>query len=240
MRSDERRTANRQDQRVAEDGAPRTPGWFPTLLDLEKFHSAEEFAVGVYDQVQTYLGFWRKTANAARKFYEEHDFGEFKRTGGRRPWKALLTAAIQDLASQKQDVRPVFLWDEVPYMIDHIRRADGGQAAVEVLDTLRSLRQEHPELRMVYSGSIGLHHVLDGIRDGTMSSEPVNDMYPVEVPPLATHDAVRLASDLIQGENLQVTNPQQSAEVIAEEADCFPFYIHHIVAGLRRTAFGRT
>ena len=27
---------------------------------------------------------------------------------------------------------------------------------------------------------------------------------------------------------------QKSAEVIADEADCFPFYIHHIVAGLRK------
>ena len=70
-------------------------------------------------------------------------------------------------------------------MIDHIRLADGEQAAVEVLDTLRSLRQENPGLRMVFSGSIGLHHVLGSIRDGKMSSEPVNDMYPVEVPPLA-------------------------------------------------------
>ena len=141
---------------------------------------------------------------------------------------------MRDLCSQKQQIRPVFLWDEVPYMIDHIRRADGELAAVEVLDTLRSLRQEHPELRMVFSGSIGLHHVLVAIRDGKMSSEPVNDMYQVEVPPLATADAVKLAEDLIQGESLQASNARESAEVIAEEADRFPFYIHHIVAGLRK------
>ncbi len=218
-------------RKMAHEGSP---GWFPTLLDVEKFHSAEEFADGVYFQVQTYLGFWRKTANAAQRFYEEHEFGDFKRTGGRRPWKALLTTAIRDLISQKQELRPVFFWDEVPYMIDHIRRADGEQAAVEVLDTLRSLRQEHPELRMVFSGSIGLHHVLDCIRDGKMSSEPVNDMYQVEVPPLAREDAIRLALELIQGEGLPSGNPRQSAEVIVSEADCFPFYIHHIVAGLRK------
>ena len=150
-------------RKMASDGAP---GWFPVLLDLEKFHSAEEFAVGVYEQVQGYLGTWKKTANAARKIYEDHEFEHFKRTSGRRPWKALLTAAVHDLLAEKQEVRPVFLWDEVPYMIDHIRRADGEQAAVEVLDTLRSLRQEYPDLRMVFSGSIGLHHVLGSIRDG--------------------------------------------------------------------------
>jgi hypothetical protein len=87
---------------------------------------------------------------------------------------------------------------------------------------------------MVFSGSIGLHHVLGSIRDGKMSSEPVNDMYPVEVPPLAVEDAVKLAEDLIEGENLRVSNKRKSAEVIAEEADRFPFYIHHIVAGLRK------
>ncbi len=210
------------------------PGWFPVLLDLEKFHSAEEFAVAVYEQVQGYLGTWKKAANAARKIYEDHEFGQFKKTSGPRPWKALLTAAVHDLVSAKQDVRPVFLWDEVPYMIDNIRRADGEQAAIEVLDTLRSLRQEHPGLRMVYSGSIGLHHVLDNIRDGKMSSEPVNDMHPVEVPPLSLADAVRLAGDLVQGENLYASDLRESTEVIAREADCFPFYIHHIVAGLRQ------
>ncbi|WP_422928856.1 hypothetical protein [Singulisphaera sp. PoT] len=212
----------------------KAEGWFPTLLDLERFHSAEEFAVGVYEQVQGYLKLWKKATNAARKFYEEHEFEQIKRTSGRRPWKALLTASIEDLVAQKHEQRVVFLWDEVPYMIDHIRQADGGQAALEVLDLLRSLRQEHPTLRMVYTGSIGLHHVLDGIRDGKMSSEPVNDMYPIEVPPLAEEDAVKLAGDLIRGENLQVTNLQKTAEVIAEEADGFPFYIHHIVAGLRK------
>jgi hypothetical protein len=99
-------------RKMASEGAP---GWFPVLLDLEKFHSAEEFAVGVYEQVQGYLGIWKKTANAARKVYEDHEFEHFKRTSGRGPWKALLTAAVHDLVSEKQELRPVFLWDQVPY-----------------------------------------------------------------------------------------------------------------------------
>ncbi len=218
-------------RKMSQEGAQ---GWFPVLLDLERFHSAEEFAIAVYEQVQQYLSRWRRVANTARKVYEEHEFEHIKKTSGPRPWKDLLTAAIRDLCAEKQEVRPVFLWDEVPYMIDHIRRARGEQAAVEVLDTLRSLRQEHADLRMVFSGSIGLHHVLVGIRDGKMSSEPVNDMYQIEVPPLAMADAVKLAEDLIRGEGLSATNARKSAEVIAGVADCFPFYIHHIVAGLRK------
>ncbi len=218
-------------RKMAHDGAS---GWFPTMIDVEKFHSAEEFARGVFDQVQTYLGKWKKAANLARDLYEQHDFGGIRRTGAPRPWKALLTAAIHDLATQMHEQRLVFLWDELPYMIDHIRQADGGRAALEVLDTLRSLRQEHPGIRMVFSGSIGLHHVLEGARDGKISSEPVNDMYAVEVPPLDIEDAIRLAGDLIQGEGLGVKDLRGSAEVVVKEADGFPFYIHHIVAGLKR------
>lgn len=210
------------------------PGWCPIFLDLERFHSAEEFAIAVFERIQEYLSLRKQVTNFARKIYEDHEFAQFKKTSGRRPWKALLSAAVQDLVSQKQDLRPVFLWDEVPYMIDNIRRADGELAAIEVLDTLRSLRQEHANLRMVFSGSIGLHHVLESIRDGKMSSEPVNDMVTVEVPPLSMEDAIRLAGDLIQGEGLQATDVRKSSEVITEEADRFPFYIHHIVAGLRQ------
>jgi hypothetical protein len=218
-------------RKMLKEGAP---GWFPILLDLERYHSADEFAVAVYEQAQQYLSRWKKAANTARKIYEEHEFGDFKKITGRRPWKALLIAAIHDLVSEKAETRPVFLWDEVPYMIAQIRQADGEQSALEVLDTLRSLRQEYPDLRMVFSGSIGLHHVLGTIRDGRMSSEPVNDMYAVEVPPLAFDDAVELAKDLIQGESLGSSDARKAAAVIAEEADCFPFYIHHIVAGLRK------
>jgi hypothetical protein len=218
-------------RKMLKEGAP---GWCPILLDLERYHSAEEFAVAVYDQSQQYLSRWKRATNTARKIYEDHEFGDLKKTTGRRPWKTLLTAAVHDLVSEKQAVRPVFLWDEVPYMIAHIRQADGQQSAMEVLDTLRSLRQEYPELRMVFSGSIGLHHVLGSVRDSKISSEPLNDMYAVEVPPLAIGDAVKLAEDLIQGESLNASDPYNAAAVIAEEADCFPFYIHHIVAGLRK------
>lgn len=209
-------------------------GRFPIFLDLEPFHSPEEFAVAVYEQVQKYLGTWKKVANFAQKVYEEHDFGDIKKTSGRRPWKGLLTAAIQDLVREKHEQQPVFLWDEVPYMIDNIRRKEGDQTAVEVLDTLRGLRQQHASLRMLFCGSIGLHHVLQSFREGQIPTEPVNDMYPIEVPPLAPTDAIALASALIQGEGLQTSNLQKGAETVAEEADHFPFYIHHIVSGLKQ------
>lgn len=212
---------------------PRT-GWFPVFQDLEKITSADEFARSVYEVVQKYLGHWKLAANLAQKFYEEHDFKSFTKKST-RPWKTLLTKTIEDLMAHKAkvDQRLVLFWDEVPYMIETIRKQDGERAAAEVLDTLRSLRQEHPDLRMVFTRSIGLHHVLAKINAAHVATAPVNDMKAMEVTPLAPADAAALAMALIKGEKLTTSNIELAAETIADEADCFPFYIHNIIAGLK-------
>ena len=207
-------------------------GWLPLFQDLEKIHSAPEFAVVVYEQIQKYLSFWKRTANRAKKIFEDHEFQQIKKAR-QRPWKNLLTASVQDLMAAQEKKRLAMFWDEVPYMIDNVRKAEGEQAAIEILDTLRSLRQENPSLRMVFTGSIGLHHVLANIRDSHIASAPVNDMFAIEVTPLAPADAEALAKELIKGENLRTADINESAATIASEADCFPFYIHHVVNGLK-------
>jgi hypothetical protein len=147
----------------------------------------------------------------------------------------LLEDSIHELmkVQKKADKKLVMFWDEVPYMINSIRKRDGEQAAVEVLDTLRSLRQENPDLRMVFTGSIGLHHVLQVIQNAQIPSAPLNDMHSIEVTPLEADDAVQLAEALLDGEGLTASDSHASAIVIASEADYFPFYIHHIVQRLR-------
>ena len=208
--------------------------WFPVFQDLERIHSAEDFAREVYDVVQEFLSMWKLAANRAQRIFEDHDFGNLKKKS-KRPWKQLLVSSIEDLAKQKlkTDKSLIMFWDEVPYMIDNIRKTDGEQSAAEVLDTLRSLRQQHPDLRMVFTGSIGLHHVLAHINEAHIATAPVNDMFSVEVTPLAPADAEALAHTLIAGEELASSDSQQAVATIALEADYFPFYVHHIVNGLK-------
>jgi len=79
------------------------------------------------------------------------------------PWQVKLTAAITELVNG-QPGRVVFFWDEVPWMIENIKKREGAETALEVLELLRVLRQDpalKSKLRMVYTGSIGFHHVLD-------------------------------------------------------------------------------
>ena len=131
------------------------------------------------------------------------------------------------------DYRLAFFWDEVPYMLESIRKYDGPQLAAEVLDTIRSLRMEQVKFRVIFTGSIGLHHVLGRLSAAGIPTSAKNDMYHVTVTPLAPGDAEKLAADLVQGEGISCDDPAGAASTIAEEVDYFPFYIHHVVAGLR-------
>ncbi len=133
--------------------------------------------------------------------------------------------------------RALFLWDEVPYMLASIKDRDGETAAMDVLDTLRALRQTYGNsgLRMVLTGSVGLHHVINGLKQQNYANSPLNDTFPVEVPPLELEPACELSSKLIQGERIRVDSLPETAGTIARLADNFPFYIHHIVKALKQS-----
>lgn len=206
-------------------------GWRPIFRDLERVHSALEFAELVYDDVQQFLGSGTKAKNFVQRLLEDNETDYVNLKG--RTWKQLLTSAIEDLMNSKVSDKLVFLWDEVPYMLESIRKKDGPELAAEVLDTVRSLRIEQERFRVVYTGSIGLHHVLGRLASSGIPTSAKNDMYHVNVTPLAPADAEQLAKDLLQGEKIPYEILDDAAATISVEVDYFPYYIHHVVAGLR-------
>jgi hypothetical protein len=107
---------------------------------------------------------------------------------------------------------------------------------MEVLDTLRSIRQDYPQIRMVYTGSIGLHHVVAELRKQGYRNAPTNDLPSVEVEPLAEDDARKLARDLLIGEKVATDNLAAASQAIASAVDGNAFYIHHSVARLKGMA----
>ena len=215
-------------------------GWLPVFQDLERCHSAGEFAMTVYVEIHRFLGTKGKIARRCKELFEKLGGSEvagfFKLPEkAATPWKDVLSRAIEDLIHENDasGTKLLFLWDEVPFMLANIRDREGEQTAMEVLDLLRALRQTHAGLRMVITGSIGLHHVLTSLKDKNYASSPTNDMALIEVPPLTESDARELATLLIDGEVLPSPDKQEAAAAIAREADCFPFYIHHIVKALK-------
>lgn len=221
---------------------PRS-GWVPIFQDLEKYHTVSQFAEAVYREVDQFLSKRDRAARRAKEFVTAMGGSELGGVltlpafDGVTPWKELLTKAVEDLVEEreKHKERPLFLWDEVPFMLDNIRKREGEQTAMEVLDILRALRQElgGKGLRMILTGSIGFHHVIHSLRGQGYANSPLNDTFPLEILPLEPEPARELAIKLIAGEKILADQPAMIAAAIAQAADYFPFYIHHIVKALK-------
>ena len=214
-------------------------GWLPVYQDLESCHSAMEFAMAVYREIHQFLSgkgkFTRRSKELFGALGGTEIGGVFKLPDkAAASWKDVLTKAIEDLIHENDETtKLLFLWDEMPFMLINIRNGEGEQTAMQVLDHLRWLRQTHSGLRMVITGSIGLHHVISSLKEKNYANSPVNDMAPIDVPPLSEDDASHLAKLLIAGEGLKSPDEAAAAGVIADEADCFAFYVHHVVKGLK-------
>jgi len=212
-------------------------GVLPVWRDLEKVRTPEEFAELVFKDVEDHLGRSKRTALKARSFLSSIGGTEI---GGifklpqlqLQHWKSLLSHTIEDLVAH-QDYKLIFFWDELPLMIYNIKQSNGEIAAMEVLDLLRDSDVCSSDLRMVFTGSIGLHNVLNGLKRDGYANDPVNDMAKVDVPPLDVNStAIALIEALMDGEHIEATDKHAVSGFLAKTVDGFPFYIQHVVEQL--------
>jgi len=203
--------------------AEPVPGFGAVYQDLEGIRTRLQFVQSVYRQTEALLSRRKKTADRLSRLVRTISGTEIR--GLKLPkvaapdWKRLLVAICEDL-QEHLDVVLVFFWDEMPFMLQNIRASEGSTAAREVLDVLRSIRQSITGIRMVYTGSIGLHHVLAELRGGgEVSHAPMNDMDRLDVPPLERADAIDLAQRIIAGESLPADAPVETADALAKEVN---------------------
>lgn len=95
--------------------------------------------------------------------------------------------------------------------------------AAEFLRSLRRPRQELPNVSVILSGSIGLHHAVADMA-------PVNDLRKVSIGPLAANDAVFLARCLLLGEHIETDDALAVARAMVEQTEGIPYFLHHIAA----------
>jgi hypothetical protein len=94
------------------------------------------------------------------------------------------------------------------------------------------MRLEHSNLRMVFAGSIGLHHVIDALRGEKYASQPMNDMETIEIGPLKQADAADLAERLLTEEEIDCNCREKVVTELVKLADYVPFYIERVVSRL--------
>ena len=214
-------------------------GFQAIYLDCEGLKTPVEFVEAVAAKLEEYLPQGRRAANWLRDAWKILGEVEIKgiikipatQTGS---WKLFLERTLQALEENLPDGgRFIFFLDEVPLLLSNIvgDKTQGEGVAMELIDTLRALRQrESTPVRMVFTGSIGLHHVLTSLREAGHRNDPVNDLDPITLPTLTQEKATQLAQALAA--SLQLPCEQADAAYIAEQTDGLPFYIQWVVKRL--------
>jgi hypothetical protein len=205
--------------------------------DLEDVSTPEDLVRNIYHKICELLSNKQQLTQGLQNLLKNWGGEKFLSFGLPQPkinWQQNLEMMIKDLSAQLEPEEIwIFFWDELPLAVENIRRESGAAAAMSVLDCFRAIRQTYRNIRMVYTGSIGLHHVIDKLREAGYKNAPINDMYQCELLPLADEDALDLAQQLLIGENIATNSlPEVSAEII-QAVDAIPFYIHHVVDRLR-------
>jgi hypothetical protein len=124
----------------------------------------------------------------------------------------------------------VIIWDEFPDAIGQIVSTEGESSAWEVLAFLRTLREDENSgrIRWILAGSVGLHHVLKGIKRGLSL---INDMQVIEFDPLSFERSSWMASCLLLGIGRE--DDSDCAESLASVSGGIPFVLEMMVRHIR-------
>ena len=244
----ERRIGKTTVMNKMKDDAPN--GVIATYLDLEKVDTPQRFVEVLLEEVSELLP---KTETAKNAFK-----GLLQALGGteiagiikipavtKEDWQPALEKTLACICEHHSTSMILFLFDELPYMLQKIskrEKSEGGKAncALAILDSLRAIRREQSNLRMIYSGSIGLHHVIHALRGADYASQPVNEMETIEIGPLSRPDAVALAERLFSEEEVKCDNLADVINEVVAQTDCVPFYIERVINRLELEGEGIT
>jgi hypothetical protein len=215
--------------------AEERAGYVLVSRNVQSIGSADLFANRVVEDLRSALpglvaGPGLRARAGVRKFVVggvEVEFDELRKV----PWQARLSATFAALAAL-DDTIVVFIWDELPHMIARIADEDSVGSARELLDILREARETHDFMRMIFSGSVGLHHVLKRLQPAGRAWMPTHDMRSLDLPALLEADAIALARSLLINEDVACDDVDAAARAIADQTDAVPYYIHLAVGAL--------
>ena len=201
--------------------------YLPLYQDLEAVHSVGDLVRAIY-AVTDSRSFKARAATWSGLLPSR--IGGIKLPTADAAWRTFLQDAIDRLIELSGDRRILFLWDEFPLMLHNLQQHQSAQAAMQLLDCLRTLRLGNPDkLRFLFTGSIGLHLVLRSLHKSGNANAPVNDMMLETVPPLAEGDTRQLASELLKETGAAEDDIPDMAHRIAGEVGGFPYHVHHVV-----------
>ena len=213
-------------------------GWFPVFMLVEGVRTPTEFISRIVDQLSPILSKRERGWFRLQQLYEPlggQRLGTWELPELKQDWKRVLASTLDDVR-ESFDERVAFFWDELPLMISNIKDDHGARVAMELLDVLRDFRvaDASGKLRMVFTGSIGLHLVVSELLHRGYRNDPTNDMVTFSLEGLAPMHARELARQglkaLVRGGDLELrTSVADLATAIAEVTDGLPYYVNYCV-----------
>jgi hypothetical protein len=210
--------------------------YLPIYLDLEDVDSPTEFVWRVsrevlsQDKLRTALRLARGLPSVVMSWVKD-TFDEVEYEGTKLKFKSEIEedwrSAAKRLLLEMEKVEPivVFIFDELPAMLDHICAQHGDNAATEFLAWFRSVRlQQKDQLRryrFIAAGSTGIDVTLRRLGD----ADKLNDFERLYVQPLERDAALRLIADL--GDGLDVCLKQDLMDRMLDLiGPPVPYFIH--------------
>ena len=215
----------------------KKPTWAnPVFFDVEQINTVEQFVWKLNQEMHRQGIISDKIMDKAKDWFRRiqqriqgGSIGEYEVPVGIDPWDTFLEDTLRNFVKISSDKTAILIIDELPFLIDKIYKNQGSQKAAELLDKLRALRQTVNSFRMTFCGSLGMHIVLQKLKDNGYSGQPINDMEPLELLPLSMEDATYLAAGFLISEEIKCSNLEDVASSIAEISSGIPFYIRNIV-----------
>lgn len=218
------------------------PGFEPRMRSLEGLVKAADLVEALHEDVHPLLTRRQRTFTelyALLRVASAVQTDQVRITVPPQDWRAHLDAIFADLDAygEAHEVKVVLFWDEFPLFIDNLVRSMQERDAMQLLDALRAARQRHRHIRTVFTGSVGLHQIIDELRRRGYGNEPINDVAREVVPGLDPEAALGLARALVRGLPTAARPDPPRDEALAAAlvrlSEGHPYVLQHLAWRLR-------
>lgn len=222
-------------------------GWNPMLCMVESAHHPIDCIDQIFSEAsrieaQSRKGKWlTRFRSVYGAITEGLEIKGLKLPSLQDNWKGLLTSLIQDVA-ENTDNRILIMLDEFPMMVSNIllhSPEEGAALAMELLDTLRALRQKFEpsnQIRFVLSGSIGLHLVVQDLKSNhNYRGAPTNDMHLNILSGMRREDVGLMCRKYLEEEGIARKNPRDFDERMFLATDGLPIYVQWVCSNFQES-----
>ncbi len=212
--------------------------FYPVFIDTEAVEDAEIFfkrilqAILDADKIDGFGKFTRKEKEKLSGWANR--IAEFKisvisvkiEKAEEKSYYEQFTDFLDDLKLEGKKI--LLMIDEFPITVETIQQKSGTDAANHFLGQNRALRQNpvfQEKIKFVYTGSIGLFTAVKKIN----STDKINDLRELKIPPLKREEAVLFFNELLKDECGIITTETITNYVLEKIEWWIPFYFQLLV-----------